>query len=169
MCLYLSRLRASYGSSSILFFARSSPNSLSLLSRCFGKVRNVYGCIWIESHVQAAALYSSRGPEKRLHTLTEHVHLYQHVPRGIGVCTCNVKLLHCFSMVCASEKKSGEVGKRVRQQESDHGSVLLEVLDKRKEPKALTVGAKGDLNNNCFAAHCTYICTCMHIPYQTWK
>ena len=45
------------------------------------------------------------------------------------------------SAACMSEKRVQD-----RQQERRHESVVMEVLDKSREPKALTVGAKGILS-----------------------
>lgn len=53
------------------------------------------------------------------------------------------RLLHSSSMILSTAKPSKEMKKEERQSDGQ-GSVLMEVLQDKEQPKAVTVGAKGD-------------------------
>ena len=71
---------------------------------------------------------------------------------------------HCHLFLRAREvhtsvvRGGDKVSKDTEDTPKEHGSVLMEVLEQKKEPKALTVGAKG-------IVYCTHYSACVDIGF----
>ena len=84
--------------------------------------------------MQRLAPCSTRG-HRTCVVASDYGRIFERLSWSIGVVSAR-GLNH--SAACMSEKRVQD-----GQQERRHESVVMEVLDKSKEPKALTVGAKG--------------------------
>lgn len=125
-----------------------SLGRLPVVVRYSVKTGKIYGGITAGNHVFLAAMCDSYGGTQ-LHTVSLGIRPVQYLQPTSGYLrsrATTMRLLHSAAALASSSKESNprEVKEEGgREQEQTHGSVLMQVLDKKKQPKSLTVGAKG--------------------------